>query len=114
VSEVRPESPPFLELYAAGNVAAEDIDDFIDAWHESDAKEKRTLAQFLGMTEDEYTVWLASRKALPMIAAAQREGRALTDVVAEHLDDLRHNGRSVDQTAIRVLSNWLSRRVEKL
>jgi hypothetical protein len=113
VSEVRPESLPFLGLYAARNVEAEDIDDFIDAWHESDTSEKRPLAEFLGMTEDEYTVWLASRKALPLIAAARHERRTLTDVVAEHLASLRRDGRVADQAAITVLSNWLGRRVEK-
>jgi len=110
VSEVRPSSPPFIDLYAAGRVAAEDIDDFIDAWHESDSGEERTLAQFLGMSEDEYTVWLASRKVLPLIVAARRDPHGLADTVAEHLTSLQRDNRAADQAAIHVLSNWLSQR----
>ncbi len=110
MSEVRPASPPFLDLYAAGSVEAEDIGDFIDAWHESDASQERTLAQFLGMSDDEYTVWLASRKALPLIVAARRDPHGLADMVAEHLARLQRDNRAADQVAIHVLSNWLSQR----
>jgi len=105
---VRPASPPFLDLYAAGSVAADDIEDFIDAWHESGASEERTLAQLLGMSDDEYIVWLASRKALPLIVAARRDRRGLAEMVAEHLASLQRDNRAADQAAVHVLSHWLS------
>ena len=108
MSELKSFSPPFIELYATGQVTAEDIHDFIDAWHDSDANETRPLAQFLGMTEDEYTVWLASRKILPSIVAARRNNVPLEDVVLGHLDMLRTEARPADHGAIRILSDWLS------
>ena len=51
MSDVRPKSLSFLDLYSGGKVTAEHIDDFIDAWHESDDSEQRPLSEFLGMTE---------------------------------------------------------------
>jgi hypothetical protein len=62
------------------------------------------LAEFLGMTEDEYTVWMASRKALPAIIAAREQGRPLAELVAEHLAS--PTGRS----AVHVLSHWVGGR----
>ena len=41
----------FKELYLAGEVEFEDIDDYIDIWNNSD--DERTLAQFLGLNEEE-------------------------------------------------------------
>ena len=78
----------YMEQLLRGRVLMDSIDDFIDAWHESDSGEERTLAQFLGMSEDEYTVWLASRKVLPLIVAARRDPHGLADTVAEHLTSL--------------------------
>lgn len=107
MSDVRAKDPSFLDLYSAGQVTADDIDDFIDAWHESDDTEHRPLAAFLGMTEDEYSVWLASHQALPLLVAARRDGRPIVDVVRCHLVDLRRTALPADETAIFVLSHWL-------
>jgi hypothetical protein len=58
VSEVQQKDATFIRLYDSDAVTAEQIDDFIDAWHESNDSERRPLAAYLGMTEDEYSVWL--------------------------------------------------------
>ncbi|HEY1931482.1 MAG TPA: hypothetical protein VGG99_05680 [Acetobacteraceae bacterium] len=110
MSELRSAATPFLELFRDGKVSAQQIADFIEAWHDSDPPERCTLAEFLGMTEDEYTVWLASRKALPSIVAAREEGRPLAELVAEHLAALRSLASPSDRSAIHVLSHWLARR----
>lgn len=76
MSDALPKTKPFLELYRDGKVSARQIEDFITAWHNLDETEPCPLAEFLGMTEDEYTVWMASRKALPAIVAARQQGAA--------------------------------------
>jgi hypothetical protein len=111
VSDVRPKSSSFLDLYSDGKVTSEHIDDFIDAWHESDDSEQRPLSKFLGMTEDEYSVWLASRGVLPLLVAARWDGRPVAVVVQQHLADLRHEAAPADETAIYVLSHWLEKRM---
>jgi hypothetical protein len=109
VSEVQPKAA-FLDLYRDGRVTAREIEDFIEAWHNSDASEQRSLSEFLGMTEDEYTVWMASRKALPAIVAARQTGRSLVELVAEHLTQLQSTALPTDLSAIYVLSRWLEKR----
>lgn len=48
--------PRFLDLYHAGLVTAEQIDDCIEQWH--DAQTLVSLHVFLGMTWGEYRTWL--------------------------------------------------------
>jgi hypothetical protein len=109
VSDVLPKTKPFLELYRDGKVSARQIEDFITAWHNLDETEPCPLAEFLGMSEDEYTVWMASPQALPVIVAARQQGRPLAEMVAEHLAELRGAAVATDRSAIHVLSHWLAR-----
>ncbi len=111
MSDVRPKSLSFFDLCSDGKVAAEQIDDFIDAWHESDDSEQRPLSQFLGMTEDEYSVWLASHEVLPLLVAARRDGRSVTELVRRHPTDLQRTALPTDETAMYVLSHWLEKRM---
>jgi hypothetical protein len=110
VSDVPPKTAPFLELYRNGQVSAQQVEDFIEVWHDSDGTEQRPLAEFLGMAEDEYTVWMASRKALPAIIAARQQGRPLAELVAEHLAELQRLASPADRSAVHVLSHWVAGR----
>jgi hypothetical protein len=47
----------FIELCLSGDVLADEIDDFIDLWHDNEAGQDQELDDFLGMTWDEYSVW---------------------------------------------------------
>lgn len=46
----------FLDLAMAGQVPAEQIDDFIDRWYGASAGGE--LYAYLGMTKPEYELWL--------------------------------------------------------
>ena len=49
----------FLDSCAAGKAKPEEIDDWIDYWHESD-KDLGQLHDYLGMTLQEYSLWAHS------------------------------------------------------
>lgn len=57
----------FVSRCARGEVLPDEIDDFIDEWHEGgyDAK----LHEFLGMTWNEYSAWVANPEELRCIIA---------------------------------------------
>lgn len=110
MSEVQRKPASFLQLYGEGRVTPGQIGHFIETWHNSDDSEQRPLAEFLGMTDDEYAVWLASRKALPAIITSRRTGRRLAEVVGEHLADLQRGGQHSDRAAIHALRHWLEQR----
>lgn len=50
----------FISLLKEKKVTWEDIDDFIHEWHESYTK--KSIYQYLGMTEYEYALWVVNPK----------------------------------------------------
>ena len=63
----------FMERYLAGEVEAEDIDDFVEAWHTGE--HAASLAEFLGLSDDEYWRWVKDANVLLDIRA-EREVKA--------------------------------------
>ena len=47
----------FKTRYLAGEIEFEEIDDYVDEWNNSD--DTRTLAQFLGLNEEEEDAWIS-------------------------------------------------------
>jgi hypothetical protein len=102
--------PTFLDLFLAGKVQSDEIDDFFDRWHEAPCG--RELHDYLGMMPDEYSLWLRAPDALPYIAKARREMRPLTEIVAGQCRELRRGVRPVAGPNIRRLEDWLKAKGE--
>ena len=61
----------FKERYLAGKIEFEEIDDYVDEWNNSD--DTRTLAQFLGLNEEEEDAWVSdSEDALKELLDKQK------------------------------------------
>ena len=61
----------FKELYLAGEIEFEAIDDYSYEWGMSD--EERTLAQYLGLNAEEEDAWVSeSEDALRVLLDAQK------------------------------------------
>jgi len=71
----------FIEKVLAGKATAESIDNFIDQWHEGNGSE--TLPDYLGMTEDEYALWVETPEALDLIIQARTAGMRLQKASAD-------------------------------
>ncbi len=56
----------FITLFIEGRVDEEDIDDYIDFWHNSNIS--AGLHVFLGMTNAEYGHWINDPECLPHLA----------------------------------------------
>lgn len=104
---------PFFDLYSRGEVTAEQIDDFISQWHHAPESDPRSLAEYLGMTDEEYAVSVMDPAALPQIVAAREQGRPLREVMANYVARLRLAGRPEDETALFSLGHWLKRQFAK-
>ena len=70
----------FLELVLAGEVQREDIEDFIDHWHEGEPA--CSLAEFLGMSDAEYGLWVEQPTTLELIIQAHIVGMRLEKIDA--------------------------------
>lgn len=113
MSEVRVEveAPSFFDLYARGEVTADSVHDHIDRWHDryKDQADYPPLHEYLGMTHDEYEVWLYDPFALPFIRQSRQPGGNLVDIMAERYEQLCAANRREDGTIIFSLGNWLKR-----
>lgn len=63
-------SKPFIELCLDGEKSIDEIDDFVDEWHDSD--NKQSLSEFLGMTNDEYALWIEKPEILSDLIHARK------------------------------------------
>jgi hypothetical protein len=105
-------APRFFELYSRGEATSDSIEHYIDRWHDRyKGKEKYPpLHKYLGMTREEYEVWLYDPFSLPCILLARQSGKSLADIMAERLEQLRATDRWEDGAIILSLGNWLKAR----
>jgi len=87
----------------------EEIDDFVDTWHES--KNKIPLHEFLGMTWEEYALWVADPNVLPFIVTAHKEGQDIENLL-EQLKTLPLAARAEHPKKAIELMKWLKQRGE--
>lgn len=95
----------FLDRYLNGEVLAEDIDYFVDIWHKKPANKE--IYQFLGMSKEEYSLWLRDPDTLPVIARARRAGLPLESVLRATLEELPVVARSANAVKVKRLMCWL-------
>lgn len=78
----------FIQQCLRGDALSSDVNDFVDAWHE--AGTDLPLYAFLGMTHDEYKLWLEKPAALDLIISA-RQGNPVKIKIPtpEETDNLR-------------------------
>jgi hypothetical protein len=106
MSDMQRPSFPFFQRYLSGESSAEDIDEWIDAWHEQ--PDGRQIFEFLGMTEEEYSLWLCDPDSLAEIAQARRAERPLVSVVQSALVAMGQAG----SPRSKQLRRWLARQAE--
>ncbi|WP_380784588.1 hypothetical protein [Sphingomonas sp. R86521] len=101
------EPTKFIDRYALGFAEAEDINDFIDYWHDSDSIAE--LHDFLGLSWEEYTLLAADSYALPIIVKARMERVPIARAVNDNIRSYeRIAARSDDAGKISALQRWIA------
>ncbi|MGE0258965.1 MAG: hypothetical protein AB7H71_10325 [Alphaproteobacteria bacterium] len=95
----------FVELCIAGDASLAEIDGFIDAWHA--APDGTELHEYLGMTGDEYSLWLRAPDALPCIVKARRDREPLTQAVGRAYEAMRLAPSEKHGPTMARLRSWL-------
>ncbi|MFN4833502.1 MAG: hypothetical protein ACK5VA_05280 [Pseudanabaena sp.] len=67
-------SNSFIEKCINGDASLDEIDNYIDEWHDSDSDINLELHEFLGMSWEEYSLWAVKPKFLAWIINARRKG----------------------------------------
>lgn len=94
----------FISSCLRGQALLEDIDAFVDRWHESDSPV--SLREFLGMDPVEYNLWLEDSTLLPHIILARRLKQPVHSVVRAS-QDLPLAARSSSSKSVAKLLAWL-------
>ncbi len=94
----------FIELCLQGDRLLEEIDDYVDAWH--DDSTGIALHKFLGMTRSEYNLWVVDPDVLPFILDAHRSGEDAADLI-EQFNALPMAARADSSEKARELARWL-------
>ena len=71
----------FVDQCLEGVVDADAIDDFVARWHGGTGDE--SLAEFLGFSDAEYSLWVERPAFLPAILASKRFGFDLEEAVRD-------------------------------
>ena len=72
-------SKTFIDACLAGTARPEEIDDWVDAWHDAaPGSEDRTLDQYLGFTDEEGRLWARKPSSLWAILEDRKSARQRT------------------------------------
>lgn len=95
----------FIDLCTQGRALAEDINSFIDEWHDSDV-DNGEIYEFLGMTEEEYFTWVERPSVLKHIIFSRVRGVPLPKALEiEHASPMA--ARGAESNEIEELIQWL-------
>jgi hypothetical protein len=103
-----PNRNKFLDRCLRGTSLADEIDDFVDAWHESDSE--LPLSEFLGFTPEEYSIWVEMPNSLEWILYARKTRRPIGAILSEvDTASPRLAARSLSPEDADELVKWLKR-----
>lgn len=106
------EEHTFMERLLNGDVLPEQIDDFVEAWHDAPDGSpiaSQSLEAFLGMSWEEYRLWAERPESLRFIAAAHRQHVPVSEIIATR-DRYGLAARADDQGEAHELLQWLIER----
>ncbi len=99
------QSDSFVSLAVAGEVPTDAIDDYVDQWHQNPAGQP--LHEYLGMTRDEYALWISAPDTLPLIVASRRLDTPLSVLAHDSIQSMRVAAHAGDALKLRRLEAWL-------
>ena len=67
----------FIELCLSGEVLEDEIDDFVEKWHNGEEGRDIELHEYLGMRWNEYSLWATKPSILPFILSAHKSHTTL-------------------------------------
>lgn len=93
----------FIQKCLTGEALFDDIDDYIDIWHDSQGDEP--IYEFLGMTQEEYARWVKNPDCLSQIIIAHFNDTGVEE--QGHEEHLAVTARSHNPTLGKNVVAWL-------
>lgn len=96
----------FMTLALNGYVLPDEIDDFVEAWH--DGENEGELHDFLGMTLEEFTLWVSDADSISIIISARHRRIPLVTAVNDNLAEVERIAARTDKSwKIAQLRAWI-------
>ncbi len=100
--------PTFVDRCLAGDALLDEIDDFVDFWHDSD--QPGSLAEFLGFSDQEYALWVEKPESLRFIVAARKQVKPVEEILRAANDNAyRLAARASSSKEAQDVYDWLVR-----
>ena len=97
----------FMDLAIDGRVMADEIDEFVEAWHHSDSKDE--VFDFLGMTFDEYSLWVMDPGLINVVITSRVKKISLVDAANDNVRDAeRLAARAGEARNVALLREWIA------
>jgi hypothetical protein len=97
----------FMDLVLQGRVLSDEIDDFVERWHDNDSTEE--IYEYLGLTFEEYSLWVSDPDNIDIIIYARHADKPLTEAVNDNLQhEERIAARSDEAAKISALARWIA------
>ncbi|MBB1428228.1 hypothetical protein H5181_17440 [Shewanella sp. SG44-2] len=94
----------FIDLCVMGHALPDDVDDYVDDWHDSESDV--TISEYLGMSSEEYESWVHAPETLNSIITARITNVPLISVLKQTYD-LPMAARASSPEAAKFLMKWL-------
>lgn len=101
-------SQDFITLCLSGKALITDIEDFVDCWHSGKYGKDKELHEFLGMTMEEYGLWVEDSSVLPFIFDARKSGMSIGDTLDEYYH-MPMAARASNAREAEMLIEWLKK-----
>lgn len=100
-------SESFVEQCLNGGATLDEIDDFVDAWHNG-AGAGATLSDYLGFSDSEYNLWVQNPNSLRLIIFLRNNELSLTPDVGQGDVELSIAARGLTHSAdLQEVVHWL-------
>ena len=101
------ERPTFMQMALRGDVMSDEIEDFVGFWHNSDSTDD--LHDYLGMSWEEYSLWVSDPDYIDLIIAARRNKLPLLKAINDNLrSPERLAARADDAGKLAALRRWIA------
>jgi hypothetical protein len=96
----------FIDDCLNGNALLSDIDSVVDQWHKGKIKSDISLREALGMTKEEYVLWMKDPENINFIIHARQRGIPVEAAIDEFFS-LPMAARGSSKEEISAIVKWL-------
>jgi hypothetical protein len=94
----------YIDDVLEGRALLCDITDYVEKWHQ--ARDESELHEYLGLSWDEYRLWVERPESLRLIVGARELDEPVEDMLARQ-DDHALAARNLDPRDARTVREWL-------